>query len=87
MLTKLPSNSIKKGMFVAQLDRPWLDSPFMLQGFLVETDEELDQLSQFSSFVYIDTDLSVLEDDEKNDLKPAESTRITNGGSHAEDGD
>lgn len=76
MLTKLPSNSIKKGMFVAQLDRPWLESPFMLQGFMVETDEELDQLSSFSSFVYIDTDLSVLEDDEKKDLKGPASPQV-----------
>lgn len=68
MLTKLPSKSIKKGMFVAQLDRPWLDSPFMLQGFLVETDEELDQLSGFSSYVYIDPELSVLEEEDRKGL-------------------
>lgn len=64
MLSKLPSKSVKKGMFVAELDRPWIESPFMLQGFLVETEDELDQLSQFSAFVYIDTDLSVLESDD-----------------------
>jgi len=29
-------NSIELGMFVADLDRPWLDSPFMLQGFLLD---------------------------------------------------
>lgn len=74
MLTKLPAKSVKKGMFVAELDRPWIESPFMLQGFLVETDEELDQLAQFSSFVYIDSDLSVLDHEEKQKLNSGQAT-------------
>lgn len=70
MLTKIPASAIKKGMFVAQLDRPWLESPFMLQGFLVETDEEIDQLSAFSQFVYIDPQMSALEEESEH-IKPA----------------
>lgn len=73
MLSKLPSKSVKKGMFVAELDRPWVESPFMLQGFLVETDDELDQLARFSSFVYIDSDLSVLDPDHRMALKADEA--------------
>ncbi len=72
MLTKIPAKAIKKGMFVAQLDRPWLESPFMLQGFLVETEEEIDQLAGFSSFVYIDPEMSALEEDSEF-VKPAKA--------------
>ena len=28
------------GMFVAELDRPWLDTPFLLQGFMIEEQTE-----------------------------------------------
>ncbi len=46
------------GMFVAELDRPWTDTPFLLQGFLIDTQAELDTLRKFCRFVYIDLDLS-----------------------------
>ena len=35
MATKIYSTDLKVGMFVADLDRPWVDTPFLLQGFLV----------------------------------------------------
>ena len=35
-----------KDMFVADLDRPWLDTPFLLQGFLVDSQVELDTLKE-----------------------------------------
>jgi len=41
-------------MYVAQLDRPWLESPFLFQGFSVQTEEELQELKQLCKFVYID---------------------------------
>jgi hypothetical protein len=32
------------GMYVCELDRPWLESPFMLQGFLIENEEDIEAL-------------------------------------------
>lgn len=49
------------GMFVAELDRPWLDSPFMLQGFLLESDKELKQIQQLCRTVVIDRTMSTGE--------------------------
>jgi HD-GYP domain-containing protein (c-di-GMP phosphodiesterase class II) len=46
------------GMFVAELDRPWVDTPFLLQGFLIDSQAELDSLRQFCSHVYIDLKFS-----------------------------
>jgi HD-GYP domain-containing protein (c-di-GMP phosphodiesterase class II) len=41
-------------MFVADLDRPWMDTPFLLQGFLVENEEQLQQVIDCCQWVMID---------------------------------
>jgi HD-GYP domain-containing protein (c-di-GMP phosphodiesterase class II) len=41
-------------MFVAELDRPWLDTPFLLQGFLIDADEQIYELRRHCQFVYVD---------------------------------
>lgn len=41
-------------MFVCRLDRPWLESTFPLQGFLIGSDEELRTLQHICSHVYVD---------------------------------
>lgn len=51
---KLPVDYLKIGMYVAALDRPWIETPFIFQGFLITNEEELDQLHQFCEFVYVD---------------------------------
>ena len=47
------------GMFVSELDRPWLESPFMLQGFLIEDEATLAQIRQLCRFVYVDRARSI----------------------------
>lgn len=42
-------------MFVSALDRPWLDTPFVIQGFRVETRQQLESLREHCEFVFIDT--------------------------------
>jgi HD-GYP domain-containing protein (c-di-GMP phosphodiesterase class II) len=46
------------GMFVTELDRPWLETPFLLQGFLIESQYEIDQLKEYCRFVYIEPERS-----------------------------
>lgn len=41
-------------MFVAELDRPWLETPFLLQGFTIKTNGELRVLKEHCSYVYVD---------------------------------
>ena len=45
------------GMFVAELDRPWLDTPFMIQGFLVDCDAYLATLRAHCAHVYVRLEL------------------------------
>lgn len=47
------------GMFVDELDRPWLESPFLLQGFLIENEAMLGQVQRECRFVYVDRSRSV----------------------------
>jgi HD-GYP domain-containing protein (c-di-GMP phosphodiesterase class II) len=45
---------LELGMFVCRLDRPWLESTFPLQGFLIRSDKELRTLQRICSHVYVD---------------------------------
>lgn len=51
-------DQLEFGMFIAELDRPWLDTPFLLQGLLLRTQDELRVLRQHSRFVYVDINRS-----------------------------
>lgn len=46
------------GMYVAELDRPWIESPFLFQGFRIESEDELKQLREVCVFILIDEELS-----------------------------
>ncbi len=43
-------------MFIADLDRPWTDTPFLYQGFVLENDEQLAALKRYCRKVVIDLD-------------------------------
>lgn len=48
------------GMFVAQLDRSWLETPFIQRGFVISKDNDIELLRKFCKFVYIDISRSSL---------------------------
>lgn len=50
---------LKTGMYVSNLDRPWIDTPFLLEGFLIKSEEDIIALNQYCTYVYIDTDRGV----------------------------
>ena len=54
MQIKIPTPELGIGMFVADIDRPWIDTPFLFQGFLIENDEQLAQLNQYCKQVIVD---------------------------------
>ncbi len=58
MKCKLKVTDVSTGMYVAELDRPWLESPFLFQGFTVESRRELAQLRESCQFVYVDIERS-----------------------------
>lgn len=50
---------LKIGMYISNLDRPWIDTPFLLEGFHIETEKDITTLSKYCSFVYIDTNRGI----------------------------
>jgi HD-GYP domain-containing protein (c-di-GMP phosphodiesterase class II) len=51
---RYPVSQLELGMFVADLDRPWLDTPFALQGFLISEAQEIEALRRLCRHVFID---------------------------------
>ena len=59
--TKIPSSDLKIGMFVSSLDRPWIDTPFMLQGFLIANNDDIQLLKKHCEFVQVDWKRSTVQ--------------------------
>jgi len=56
---KITATDLSIGMFVAELDRPWLGTPFLLEGVLIEDQKQINIMIELCEFVYIDLGLSV----------------------------
>ena len=53
---KISTVYLQQGMYVSSLDRPWIDTPFLLQGFVIKDEEEIALLKKYCEHVFIDTD-------------------------------
>jgi len=58
MKLKKDINELTPGMYVCDLDRPWVESSFLFQGFEIKDDDEIAKLRKECKFVYIDTEKS-----------------------------
>ncbi|MES1988323.1 MAG: DUF3391 domain-containing protein, partial [Pseudomonadota bacterium] len=56
---KIQASLVAIGMFVCELDRPWLGTPFLLEGLLIEDDEQISTIASLCEFVYVDRTVSV----------------------------
>ncbi len=54
MKKKIAVQDLEIGMYISALDRPWLETPFLFQGFEIRSLEEILQLRRFCQFVYIE---------------------------------
>jgi len=54
------TQDLRPGMFVEDLDRPWLDTPFLIQGFLVDDERDIHTLQQLCHHVYVDPSRSTV---------------------------
>ena len=55
--------NLQVGMYVSQLDRPWLETPFLFKGFEIRENAELALLRQFCRNVYVDVNRGSLAKD------------------------
>lgn len=68
-------DSLTLGMYVAELDRPWIETPFLFQGFKLTEQEEIDTLRSLCKLVHVlDPDGSIARAERaKRAAKPAPS--------------
>ena len=62
---KIRIDQLAAGMYVCRLDRPWTGTPFPLQGFLIESDDQITALRCYGREVWIDVELGDLPDEAK----------------------
>jgi len=46
--------NLKVGMHICELDRPWLDSPFLVQGFLLDSEGDIKRVQEVCRHVFVD---------------------------------
>jgi HD-GYP domain-containing protein (c-di-GMP phosphodiesterase class II) len=51
---KIDVKDLRPGMYVAELDRPWVGTPFLFQGFAIRTAEDIAELARYCEHVYVD---------------------------------
>lgn len=66
-LREVPVADLTFGLYISKLDRPWTETPFVFQGFVLKSDKQLDVLRKYCRHVFVDP-----EKEERHD-----PTRIT----------
>ena len=64
----IPVNQLTLGMYVTELDRPWVETSFLFQGFEIKTEEDIRSVKDICNYVYIDITRkkSVIKDTNKD---------------------
>ena len=58
MKRKIDIGDLQIGMYVSELDRPWIETPFLFQGFRITNQDELNKLAEICKFVVVDAEKS-----------------------------
>jgi len=70
------SSKASIGMYVSMLDRPWLETPFVFQGFEIKDRFEIELLQSYCSTIYIDIHRSSLSPVQVRALVSAQPSRM-----------
>lgn len=68
---KISVKHLQVGMYVCQLDRSWLETPFPFQGFYIRTKHEIEEVKRFCEHVYIDGKKGTQTYRDTNPFKPS----------------
>ena len=72
-LRTIDVDGLRIGMYVSQLDRPWLETPFLFQGFFIRNESEIEEIRRYCDYIEIDieeSDATIL-----NSVSPAVPAR------------
>lgn len=59
---------IRVGLYVSELDRPWLETPFLFQGFKIKDDDDIAELQKHCKSIVVDVEQSDVTVDELRKL-------------------
>jgi HD-GYP domain-containing protein (c-di-GMP phosphodiesterase class II) len=84
-LIKMKAMDLETGMYVSELDRPWVETPFPLQGFHIKSRSDAEKVQNFCKFVFIDVEKGAAPDENttqarqptQNKKKPTQATNKT----------
>lgn len=57
-LLKVDTTNLQIGMYISHLDRPWLETSFLVQGFYVKNRRDVDIISEICDYVYVDSSVT-----------------------------
>ncbi|MBI2959591.1 MAG: DUF3391 domain-containing protein [Betaproteobacteria bacterium] len=61
-LREIAVEELRLGMYVSKLDRPWTETPFVFQGFVLKSEKQLEVLKKFCKHVFVDPEKEDLPD-------------------------
>jgi HD-GYP domain-containing protein (c-di-GMP phosphodiesterase class II) len=70
-IVQIDSSELQVGMYVSGLDRPWLEVPFPVQGFQIESPEDVVRIQKYCKYVFVDSTKSVMAGTGKKSKPPA----------------
>ncbi|MBK6286431.1 MAG: HD-GYP domain-containing protein [Gammaproteobacteria bacterium] len=56
---QVPVAALRVGMRVLELDRPWTETPFLFQGFRIETLQQIEEISRYCAHVVVEYDVDL----------------------------
>src|SRR5688572_29065889 len=67
---QIPVDELEFGMYVAELDRPWTDTPFLFQGFNIQNQQQINALKKFCKYVFVDLERTAKPDPRPPAVQP-----------------
>lgn len=58
MKRKIDIGDLEIGMYVSELDRPWIETPFLFQGFRITNQDEISKIKELCEYVLVDVEKS-----------------------------
>lgn len=74
---KTSIDGIEVGMYISRLDKPWINTPFKLEGMMIKTQADIEELRKYCTHAYVDVERGESPDPRFWILKKKKKTHIT----------
>jgi HD-GYP domain-containing protein (c-di-GMP phosphodiesterase class II) len=71
-LREIPVEEASLGMYVSKLDRPWTETPFLFQGFVLTSEKQIDLLRKHCKKIFVDPE----KEDHSVKVSPEELAKV-----------